>query len=287
MNTHHQNGSPENIIHGLWIGEALSPIELLTLHSYIRNGYEFWLWIYMPIKTQIPKEVKICDANEIIPFEQVFRKKEADPNYNVGKGSFGAPFSDIFRYKLLYEKGGIWTDMDITCLKPYNFTQPYFFRVHPILPVIGNLMKCPPKSQVMLDSYLEANEKCNQDTKEWLTTNKILNKHIEIHGFKKYIVPEISNMDNWHHLEKFLFNNGKIPEQWYFIHWMNEEWKNQKLKKEVVFFNTTLQKLMKKYDVKHEVNYSFFKKKKRLIQSKRKFQLVRDYYRMYKKRIFE
>ena len=29
------------IVHGLWIGEELSNLELLTIHSFIHHGHEF------------------------------------------------------------------------------------------------------------------------------------------------------------------------------------------------------------------------------------------------------
>jgi hypothetical protein len=38
-----------------------------------------------------------------------------------------AGFSNIFGYKLVYEKGNFWVDMDIISLKPFIFTQDYVF----------------------------------------------------------------------------------------------------------------------------------------------------------------
>ena len=37
------------------------------------------------------------------------------------------PFSDIFRYKMLYENGGYWVDLDMICLKKLNFKEPFVF----------------------------------------------------------------------------------------------------------------------------------------------------------------
>jgi Glycosyltransferase sugar-binding region containing DXD motif len=36
----------------------------------------------------------------------------------------GAAFSDIFRYKLLYEKGNFWADLDVVCIRPFDFADP-------------------------------------------------------------------------------------------------------------------------------------------------------------------
>lgn len=132
------------IVNGLWIGDKLSPLELLTLHSFIEHGHTFHLWIYEDLDSILPKGVVVKDANEIIPYAAVFRKKNADPHIGIGKGSFGAPFSDFFRYKLLYEIGGWWVDMDVLCLQELPRNTEYYFRAHPLIPMIGNVMKCLP-----------------------------------------------------------------------------------------------------------------------------------------------
>jgi hypothetical protein len=43
-------------------------------------------------------------------------------NSGWGKGSY-AGFADLFRYHLLYQKGGWWVDTDIICLKPFLIDQ--------------------------------------------------------------------------------------------------------------------------------------------------------------------
>jgi hypothetical protein len=112
------------IVHGLWIGETLGKMELLTLRSFVRYGHEFHLWLYDDIATPLPAGVVVQDASEIIPRKAVFQRAETDFETGVGKGSYGAPFSDLFRYKLLYEKGGYWADMDVTCLRPLSRLYP-------------------------------------------------------------------------------------------------------------------------------------------------------------------
>ena len=62
-------------INGLWIGKQLSPIELLTLHSFVRHGHHFHLWVYEELDHQLPANVYLRDANQIIPQQQVFKKK--------------------------------------------------------------------------------------------------------------------------------------------------------------------------------------------------------------------
>jgi len=236
-------------VHGLWIGNKLSVIELLTIKSFISNGHDFHLWAYETIGN-LPEGVILRDANQIIPQKDIIVRKYNDPVTGVGKGSVGAPFSDIFRYKLLYEHGGWWVDMDVTCLKPLQFEEPYFFRNHLLLDVIGNVMKCPKGSELMLRAYKEAAASCDENTLDWLLPNKILNKHIRELGLLGFRKSDVSNKDEWPETKGYIRSLKKIPENWYLIHWSNEEWRMNGLDKEHLRLkNTTLGFLIEKYEV--------------------------------------
>ncbi|MEM1320985.1 MAG: glycosyltransferase [Bacteroidota bacterium] len=248
---------PSNkIVHGLWIGPKLSPLELLTLHSFVQQGHHFHLWVYEELDNQLPAQVYLQDANQIIPQQQVFKKKSADPKHKIGKGSLGSPFSDLFRYKLLFEKGGWWVDMDVTCLKPLDFTSPYFFRAHPSLPAIGNVMKCPKNCPLMESVYCEVEAVCDEHTREWLLPNKILNKHLMALQLQKYIHEGVSNEDAWEQLGALIYSKQKLPRDWYFIHWMNEEWRSQGLDKSKIYASSTLANLLDQYGISfHKVHF--------------------------------
>lgn len=237
------------IVHGLWVGNRLSSIELLTLHSFVNHGHEFHLWVYEDLENQLPAHVILQDANQIIPQEKVFRRKYNDPQLGIGKGSLGAPFSDIFRYKLLYEKGGWWVDMDVTCLKPLTFQDDYFFRSHPMLPMIGNIMKVPAKSELMKRVYEESVQTCDENTLEWLRTNEILNQHIQALSLNKYVFDDYVSPDWWQTIEPFVLSQASIPSNWHCIHWMNEEWRMRKMNKDRIYQRTTLAQLLKEYQI--------------------------------------
>lgn len=242
--------TPENmVVHGLWIGTRLSCIELLTIQSFIFHGHDFHLWVYEKIEN-LPEKVTTRDANLIIPREDIIIRKFNDPVTGVGKGSVGAPFSDLFRYKLLYEHGGWWVDMDVTCLKPLQFEEPYFFRDHLLLDVIGNVMKCPIGSELMLETFNEAKAVCDENTLDWLLPNKILNKQIRELDLMKFRKNDVSNRDEWPETKEYIRKLKKIPSHWHFIHWSNEEWRMNGLEKEHLRFkNTTLGFLLDKYKI--------------------------------------
>ena len=91
------------IVQSLWIGE-LTNMEIMCIKSFLEHQHQFHLYTYQPIEN-IPDGTVVLDANEIMPESEVFKLKD---QY--------LPFSDIWRYWLLYKKGGIWVDMDMVCV---------------------------------------------------------------------------------------------------------------------------------------------------------------------------
>ena len=214
----------KNLVHGLWIGNnRLTQLEILTLKSFIDMGAEFNLWVYEELKSKLPKEIVLRNANEIIPEEKIFKY----PNNMIlgfGEGSY-VGFSELFRYKVLYEFGGWWTDMDVTCLKPLSEVQDeYWFRFHGVLSMVGNIMKVPAKSELMKLSYEKAIIEVNENQQDWHHAIRILCYYIENLGLSKYIHKNESNLDRldktWNLIKKEC-DIEKNNTDWRFIHWMN------------------------------------------------------------------
>ncbi len=229
-------------VNALWIGSRLSKIEMLTLQSFVDNGHVFHLWTYGPIENELPEGVVLEDANRILPEEKIFRYKNFN-KYGHGKGSVSG-FSDIFRYKLLYDKGGWWIDMDVTCIKPLNVTTPYFFRKHHDLALVGNVMKCPPKSALMLACYQQASAEVDENNTDWHKPIEILNTHVFLNNLQQYIYGGVSNLDMWHEIAGLITGNQQVPANYYFIHWMNEEWRSRDIDKNSFRYNSVLGKMM-------------------------------------------
>jgi hypothetical protein len=233
------------IIHGLWIGEELSPLEILTLKSFIFHGHEFHLWLYDSLKTPVPEGVAVRNANDILPENHIFRYKYAS-NYGHGKGSL-AGFSDIFRYKLLYEKGGWWSDMDVTCQKPLDFCEPYVFRNNDVFPVVGNIMKCPKNSVLMKDSYEDAITQVTAENTDWSKPIEILNQHIKRQQLSSFIKDDICNPDIWEVVDLYRYFDVKPLKSYYVIHWMNEYYRNKEIDKNSTIKDSFLDKQMERY----------------------------------------
>jgi mannosyltransferase OCH1-like enzyme len=236
--------SENKIIHGLWIGKQLSQVEMLTIFSFLKNGHTFVLWAYDEIENKLPEGLIVKNASEIIPKENVFYYKNTN-QFGHGKGSY-AGFSDIFRYKLLYEFGGWWTDMDVTCLKSFDFEAAYVFRTHHDFPMVGNIMKCPKGCELMKRCYEEASLKMNAENTDWHLPIQILNDNIRKLNLSHYI-RKISNHDSWNFVRKLLVKNITIPEEWYAIHWINEEWRRNSVDKNLFHRKSTIGKLCQQY----------------------------------------
>ena len=194
------------IVQSLWVGNRLSRMEYYSIKSFLVLGYTFHLYVYNKVEN-VPKGTIIKDASIIMPKKDIFELKTTF-----------LPFSDIWRYKLLYDKGGYWVDVDMIALKKFDFKEPFVFssertiqgnsrfasKLH-YVPNIG-ILKAPPKS----DFYKEAYEKCmkynlNNKNDDKLKYMKMLRALIKKYNYTKYVkMPEVfCNLDWWHAKEAF------------------------------------------------------------------------------------
>ena len=128
----------------LWIGKPLSKLEQLCFKSFLDNGHTVHLYVYDNI-SNVPSGVIIKDANEILDKSEIYRYKN---------GSVSA-FSNLFRFTLLYKKGGYWIDADLLCVRPIKLNQDYVFSSEPdeeykITRINAGLIKLPKGSKEAL-----------------------------------------------------------------------------------------------------------------------------------------
>lgn len=100
----------------LWIGEEMHETCVACISSFLDHGHKVHLYVYGDIETPLPEGITLKDGREVLPEEDVFLC-QTEP----GKGS-PSPFSDYFRWKLLYERGGWWVDTDVACVQPWTQT---------------------------------------------------------------------------------------------------------------------------------------------------------------------
>jgi len=102
----------------LWIGEALSWLERLCLTSFVAQGHPVTLYTYGPVEG-VPTGITLADGREILENDDVIvhRRRRSV-----------APFSDLFRFTLLFKRPGVtWVDTDVYCLRPLDGTEPFLF----------------------------------------------------------------------------------------------------------------------------------------------------------------
>ncbi len=97
-------------IKAFWHHGALPIRTWLCLKSFVDHGHRLVLYSYDELR--VPAGVSLLDARTVLPESDVFL-------YGVGPGRGSvAAFSNLFRYRLLWEYGGWWVDTDVLCLKP-------------------------------------------------------------------------------------------------------------------------------------------------------------------------
>jgi hypothetical protein len=96
------------LFRSFWHGKPLSPYQQLCLKSFVDCGHEFILYSYD--RVDVPAGIELEDAAAFFPRDRVFFYSSGP-----GAGSVSA-FSNLFRYRLLHEEGGWWTDADVICL---------------------------------------------------------------------------------------------------------------------------------------------------------------------------
>jgi len=91
-----------------WHGGELPLHCWICLQSFIDRGHNLTLYCYRDI--DVPTGVQLRNANEILPETSIFYYEKGP-----GAGSISA-FSNVFRYKLLADRGGWWVDVDVLCM---------------------------------------------------------------------------------------------------------------------------------------------------------------------------
>jgi hypothetical protein len=100
-----------------WHGAPLSRVEKLSMASFVANGHPVELFVYEE-PAGVPKGVALQEARQILPAESLFRHRRTRSL---------AVFADWFRYRLLFERGGIWADTDMICLRPFDYAATEIF----------------------------------------------------------------------------------------------------------------------------------------------------------------
>ena len=120
-------------------------------------GHKVTLFRYREVAS-VPDGVRQVDAREIIGDRKPFRWKGKEYFWkrkaNVKVGSF-APFSDLFRLKMLAATDFLWADLDTFLLRPLHYRQGNSgggYYVAPLEDVVDNgILRLPSSSEALRD----------------------------------------------------------------------------------------------------------------------------------------
>ena len=213
------------IVNGFWYGSELGELEKLCIDSWIKNGYEFHLWIYDDI--EVSNGVVVENANHIVSFNQYF-------TYNEGH-SKGTPvaFSNLFRAQLLYQRGGLYTDLDVLCLKLYDFNKRFVFSEQGDSTHSYHVATCILYTKEKGESFFD-------DWSDWMIAKKnkiithgdlgpnLFTKLIEQYDYKEYVLPKEHFCPvDWESYKDVLEHNFDS----YGVHLYRSLWNQKELKK--------------------------------------------------------
>jgi len=114
------------ICHLYWDNSSMSFLQTLTVDSFHKYNPDWKIIVYVP-------NIKYNGNMKYIPdyvgkdyFDLIRNKDFVEikyinlSDYEIKTDLHDILRSDIFRYKILYEYGGLWSDFDIVWLKPIN-----------------------------------------------------------------------------------------------------------------------------------------------------------------------
>lgn len=277
------------IAQSLWIGPELSTLEYMSIKSFLNYGYEYHLYTYKPVK-YVPNGTIIKDANEILPESEIFYYKNGSP----------AAFSNVFRFTMLYKKGGMWVDTDLICTKYFDFDLPqyrYLFTTEPNKKYNENklcagIIVLPKGDPIALDAMNICAERKNRILSGeivWGLGPATIKDIIAKYNLQKYVKPWYFIMScSCHHAETIIdlnyrpkieppistnprpihFQNiADIPDSNHFVHLWNEMFSRRKIDKNDSYDSRTFYEQLKRQILANDTQYQEFILRKRFEQS--------------------
>lgn len=238
--------------------KGIGLMELLSIKSFIDNGYKFILYTYnlddkiFRKLDELFDDFELKDANEIVPFENYF---------SDDRGAGVAAFSDYFRYYMLYQKDAIWVDLDMICLNYIDLNEKYIFSQE------LDIQADKSEKYLITTSFLKFPKKSNFGENLIHEAEKIINKRKQIpwgvigpwflaDQVKKWGLENFA----WDYkktcqlyygfVEKLIYNKQIFDEQQPFIHLFSEMWRVNNLNKNYFYKYGFYRKLLERYDIK-------------------------------------
>jgi hypothetical protein len=208
------------VVQGLWVEGPLSDLERLCLVSYLAHGHEVHLYTYGEV-AGLPAGVRVLPAQSVLPASAIFR-------YRAELGGRYAAFSNLFRYKLLHDRGGWWTDLDMVCLRPLEIGDDWVFaaerRRDGGTVVATAIIKAPQGSAFFAGCFEQALHHPQRGAVWGITGPALLDEAVARAGLAAFVrPPEAFCPIDWFSA-KDVFGAVELPAGTWTVHLWNEVW---------------------------------------------------------------
>jgi hypothetical protein len=213
------------IVQSLWIGTALPDLQQLSIRSFLAHGHEYHLYTYGDIEG-VPEGTTLRDGTAILPSDSIFCYQRG-----FGKGSYAA-FSNLFRYKLILDRGGWWVDTDVVCLRRLQFDDPFVFATERdtdgTIYCATCIFKCPAGAPI-LDYCLCVSTSKDRQTLLWAEIGPVLlTDAVKEYGMSAHCAPvEAFNPIHYFDFASVIeprFDMSRLAQS-YSVHLWNQMWK--------------------------------------------------------------
>jgi hypothetical protein len=197
-------------------------MQQMSLASFAAHGHPVHLYAYQDLRG-VPAPVVLKDAEEILPPSEVFFYRRG-----FGRGSPSA-FSNVFRYKLLFERGGWWADTDFVCLKTLEFNTEHvmgFERVREGGLRVGSALLRTPAGSELAERCWRLSREVDRERVRWgeIGPNLVNSVARQMELTKSVYPPETFYPVNYWEMPRFISGPVDCPDS-YCAHLWQEEWR--------------------------------------------------------------
>lgn len=220
-------------------------MQIMSLKSFTSCGCIVHLYSYDDINVDI-NNVVLIDAQKILPKSAMYKYED---------GSISA-FSNTFRFSLLYQKGGIWSDLDVICIKRVDIEKPIAIssEARPDgsrIPTTHFLKM--PKNSLVAHKCLKLTEtyktKVVNGVVKWGVGPKVINAIVtELNLASCLLDPEETSLCGPLNY-KMLFTHASvtIPERTFVVHMWQEMWRKDTIVEEESSFFSKIKHIYSKF----------------------------------------
>jgi hypothetical protein len=215
-------------VQSLWIGSRLSRIEQLCVSSFLALGYPFHLYIYDEVG-DVPCGAILCDAARIFPRDALSAGLSGVNSLSL------ATHSDLFRYRLLAERGGWWVDMDVIGLRPLPQASAEVAGWEDDQHVNNGVLHAAVGSRLMETAFIQASRDVGRSVRG-ATGPHLITRLLREFGQLECALPvQAFYPVHWSDFRRVIEPWQPLPQESYTLHLWNYFWQQNGLDKDAQF----------------------------------------------------